>query len=271
MVFCVLYKEIGILNVKRCNMKLLFIISHKYYRNYRSYIELYINNIQSHYNDADILIVDNNSKYYNDIEFICSKYNNVNFIINTSNSKYEIGAYRFGINFLNNKINEYDYVIFTQDTFILINKYDFNILKLNNVKACTLVSDDKTKKKHEDWNYTQQGINLLSHINLYNRLEEITFCFSNSFILHSSVISKFMDYTNHFILLTKGDSGMSECFLARLLYELNNNKNYDIDGLFNYTNKNIHEGDLNINFDINQFKDYYFVKILQRKNENTTE
>lgn len=238
----------------------------KYYRNYRSYIELYINNIQKLYqDDADILLVDNNSKYIDDINLLILKYNNVSLINNISNSKYEIGAYRYGIQYLDDKIKKYDYIIFTQDTFIINNKYDFNILKLNDTLACTIVSD--IKRPEERWTYHHKGQTILNSANLNNNIDKISFCFSNSFILHNNVINDFMKYTNSFILNSKDDSGLSEDFLARVLYELNNHKNFDIDGLYNYNNKNINEGELRN--DYNDINEYYFMKILQRKTENT--
>jgi hypothetical protein len=132
-------------------MKLLFLIACKYFRNYKSYIETYINNIQKFYDDVDILIVDNNSRHIEDIINIISKYKNVYLITNRSNNKYEIGAYRFGIKFMDEFINNYEYIIFSQDTYIIINKYDFNILKDKNVKACPFKISDNTKKYEEKY------------------------------------------------------------------------------------------------------------------------
>lgn len=244
-------------------MKLLFLIACKYYRNYKSYIEIYINNIQKFYDDVDILIVDNNSKHIEDIINIISKYKNVYLITNKSDNKYEIGAYRFGIKFMGEFINNYEYIIFSQDTYIINKKYDFNILKINDIKACPFTPD--IKKYNDRYLSHPKGIEILNSVNLNNHLDEITFCFSNSFILHNSVINDFIKYTDTFKLLTKYDSGISEDFLARVLYELNNHKNYNIDNDYNY-NKNMFEGNLNENIIVN---DYYFVKILQRKNEST--
>jgi hypothetical protein len=147
-------------------MKLLFIISHKYCRGYDSYLEYYINNIQCLYgNYANILIVDNNSICLEDIHEKISKYKNVELIINTSDCKFELGAYRFGINYINEKINDYEYIIFTQDTFVLKNKYDFNNLILNDVKACTIGQFREysgNDEKPYPW-YNEEIKNVLDH------------------------------------------------------------------------------------------------------------
>jgi len=44
-----------------------FIIAHKYVRGYTSYIEYYVNNIQTHYPEALTIVVDNNSEHIDDI------------------------------------------------------------------------------------------------------------------------------------------------------------------------------------------------------------
>ena len=247
-------------------MKLLFIIAHKYCRGYETYLEYYINNIQSFYgNDANVLIVDNNSICLEDIHEKISKYKNVEIIINTSDSKFELGAYRFGINYINEKINEYEYIIFIQDTFVLKNKYDFNNLTINDVKACTIVSHNEYINDESPFTFcNEENKNILEQINLYNKLNEITFCWCVSFILHNSVINDFIKLTNHVIIKTKKDSQICERFLARILYELNNHKNFDIDGYYYDLKYNVYFTNIYNNLD-----GYYFQKINQCKNENT--
>ena len=178
-------------------MKILFIIAHKYFREYESYLEYYINNIQSFYgNDASILIVDNNSQH-KDIQEKISKYKNVEMIINTSDSFYELGAYRFGITYMNEKINEFEYIIFSQDSFVIKNKYDFNNLISNDVKACTIVSN------YENINtfFPYEIRNILEPINMFNKLNEISFVWCVSFILHNAVVNDFIKFQNIDIII----------------------------------------------------------------------
>ena len=119
-----------------------FVISHKYYRTYPSFIKLYVDNIQKFYDNSLILICDNNSKYICDIKDIFKDYTNVIIIDNNTECKFEIGAYNCGINYIinNNILEKYEYYVFTQDNFIIKNKYDFNNLINNNVTACTINS-----------------------------------------------------------------------------------------------------------------------------------
>ena len=48
--------------------KLCFIISHKYYKSYKSFIKYYVDNIKKFYPNSFILIVDNNSENLEDIK-----------------------------------------------------------------------------------------------------------------------------------------------------------------------------------------------------------
>jgi len=236
-----------------------FVISHKYYRTHNSFIKLYIDNIQKFYSQSLILICDNNSKYFSDIKDLLKDYNNIIFIDNNTACKFEIGAYKCGINYIlnNNILDKYEYYVFAQDNFIINKKYDFNNLLNNNVLACTINS------------YYQDGQNydvvkeILTSIGLFDNLDIITFCYSNSFILHKSKLIYFMDLTKNIVITNRYQSCASERYLARILYELNNHKNFDIDGDIRDLKYNGWNVDFNSN--INSF----FVKKLQQKNENT--
>jgi hypothetical protein len=85
--------------------KVFFIISAKYYRNYKCYLKFYVDDIQKFYKNFYTLIVDNNSKYINDIILLFQEYNNLKIIINNSDCKFEIVAYNEGIRYiLNNNL-----------------------------------------------------------------------------------------------------------------------------------------------------------------------
>src|SRR3972149_7218479 len=105
------------------NYKLVFIIAHKYFRGYESYLKLYITNIQNFYNDALILVVDNNSNFKDDIFNNIKSNINIIFLDNDIECKFELGAYQIGLKYLitNNLIDKYDYIVCTQDNFILKN------------------------------------------------------------------------------------------------------------------------------------------------------
>jgi hypothetical protein len=99
---------------------------------------------------------------------------------------------------------------------VLKKKYDFNILKENNINACTIY------RHHQDGIEFEKYKNVLESINLFNRLDEITFCWCSSFILNKENINLFYNITQNIILTIRKDSEASERYLARILYELNN-------------------------------------------------
>ena len=97
-------------------VKLAFIISHYYVRRYKSYILTYVKRLNRYYHKPYIIVVDNNSPDLSDIKEQLFKYSNVSIMTNDSDSKFEIGAYKYGINFLRdiNAIEKFDYLVFSQ-------------------------------------------------------------------------------------------------------------------------------------------------------------
>lgn len=239
------------------NYSICFIIALKYIKTYKTYIDIYINNINKFYKNSYILIVDNNSENLNDIIVLCKNYNNVNIITNTSESKYEVGAYIFGLNYLIklNILNKYDLFIFTQDTFILTNKFDFNILINNNINACPIV------EYSYDWDingkrYCENEMDkFLSPIGLADGYEHITLCWGNNFVCRKNKIILLFNYIRNIIIKTKNDSATAERFMARIIYQINSKRNFNIDGeLGDYEKKN----DTNsFDFDYNNNKVYF--------------
>ena len=249
------------------NYNICFIISCKYNKNYIIYIKYYVDNIIKYYKNYLIIIVDNNSLYINELIQIFNflNYKNIIILSNNNECKFEIGSYNFGILYLlkNNLINKYDYYIFTQDNFILKNKYDFNILKNNKIYACPINEHDEKPFFYP--NITEYAYEILKKINLYDNLDKITFCWCNSFILHNSKIIDFYNYTKDIIIVNRFESECCERYLPRILYELNNHKNYNIDGFMNNIKYNLHSNHINTNI----FS--YFEKKIQGKTEKTQE
>ena len=187
-------------------------------------------------------------------------YPNVTIIPNNTNCKYELGAYKVGINYVINNNLSFDYYIFTQDTLIIKNRYDFNILKNNNVTACTIYAYWYDNIWRGNIEAHQECSNILNNIGLCDNFENITFCWCNSFILQGSVIKEFLSLTHNIEITHKGHSMYSERFLARILYELNEHKNFDIDGLITLLKYN--------SWTVNLFdpiESHYFVKRNQFK------
>jgi len=240
-------------------MNIIFIIAHKYIKGYESYIKYYVDNVNKIYQKADILIVDNNSLFKNEISEKICKTENVTFIENNSDSKFELGAYNEGLKWLdkNNLLNKYEYFIFTQDTFVLKNYFDFEKLKNKNVKACSIVSEKN------DWQLMCHSDNILQKINMNDNLDKAKLCWCSSFIIQKEKINNIIDILSKIKITTRKQSEASERYLGRILWELNNKENYDIDGNIKELNYYCHT--VNIYDQINNF----FVKKAQQKNETT--
>ena len=247
-----------------------FIISLKYFRGYTSYIDYYVSNIQTYYENSLILIVDNNSTYIEDVYIRLKKYENKNLVILTNNSpcKFELGAYKVGIQYIidNNIVNNYEYFIFTQDSFILKNKYDFNTLKLNDVYATPIMSPMGSTNLYNDECYRTEIVSqVLEMTNLTNNVDLLRLCWANSFALHNTKIILFLQLTQHIIITSKYGACMCERFLSPILYRLNNDKNYSLDKVYEP-----HEiADVwNANIPL-IISNKFFLKCLTAKDENT--
>ncbi len=240
------------------NDKLFFIIAHKYYRNYVNYTEFYVKNIKKFYPNSQIIIVDNNSTHKNPC-FETIRNDGVIILDNDNLCKFELGAYKVAINYLNNNklIEKGSYFIFSQDNFILKNKYDFNNLKSEDVRACPIVSWDN------DWEFFFICRPILESLGLLSDLEKVNFCWCNSFILRSDKILEFYNYIKDIIIVDRIGSMATERYLPRIFWELNNKKNFDIDGKIEDLDYYCHTVD--ITDDVSNF----FCKISQQKNEKT--
>jgi len=244
-------------------MKIAFVITNKYFRGKPNTITYYVSNIRKLYgDDATIIIVDNNSTYLSDIDEELKKHGSI-IITNDIESKFELGGYQVGCRYLieNNLVDKHDYYVFTQDTMVIKNKYDFDELKKKNVKACTIFT---YRQDITEWKVHLRIFNqVLDNLELNNRINETTFCWANSFIVGSEKIGQLYGYLQKIVMRTKDDSQTAERFLARILFELNEHKNYDIDGDIRQQKYDCHS--VNIYDDC----EHYFVKRIRNTNEQT--
>jgi hypothetical protein len=112
---------------------------------------------------------------------------------------------------------------------------------------------------------------ILMDIGVSTELEKITFCPSNSFVLHQSKIGELYSITQNIITTTKEESNHTERILAGILYKLNGGRNFNIDGFI--------KSDLDITeeypynpwtVNVKYYKtNKYFVKRIYNKSENT--
>lgn len=250
--------------------KICFVIAIKYYRNYTSYIQHYVDNIQKFYQNSYIILVDNNSTHIQDIIDILKDYKNLKIIINNSECKFEIGAYNEGIRYIqnNNLIDVYNYFVFSQDTFVLNNKFNFDELTINNIYACCFNHYDNIPFENNLNIYDDICIKILNKINIYEKLNEYNCCWCNSFILHKSKINDYYNIVKDEIIICRfGGSVQSERYLSGILYYLNNYKYISICG--DMSSPSILGYDCwNVDIKNNNFQTY-FIKSVQQKNENT--
>lgn len=241
--------------------RLVFIISHKFFRGYESYLKYYIENIVSFYYNPLILVVDNNSKHKQDVFDTIGLNENVVFLDNDIECKFELGAYQVGIKYLmdNDLINKFDYCVHTQDNFIIKNKYDFNLLKEKNVTACPITI------VRNDWAKFNVSGPILTKLGLLNRLDECDLCWCNSFILSVDKVNEVYGYLTQIIVKTRHESEASERYLGRLLLELNDGETFNIDGEVDNLDYYCHT------VDVYGEVGNYFCKRAQQKNETTVD
>jgi hypothetical protein len=230
-----------------------------------------VDNIQHFYENSFIIIVDNNSKYLEDITVKLANYKNILFLINNTECKFELGAYKVGIQYLleNNVFSDYSFVILSQDTFVLKNKYDFQLLEDNTLAGVFVGSE---QGENFDYGFCHHNTvkyfwNILDMDKYYGNSPR-SFCWCCSLFLHSSKISEFLNLTKDIVFNIRNDSCASERYLWMITYRLNNNKMKYIDGLLENIGikYNCHGVDI-----INGTMDSYFVKHAQCKTQSTQE
>lgn len=251
--------------LNKLNNKVVFIIAHKYFRGYESYVEHYVQNVMKFYEEPLILVVDNNSKFKQDIFENLKKYENVVLLDNNLDCKFEIGAYRVGLNYLieNNLVDKYEHFVFTQDNFIIKNQYDFNVLKNNNVYACQINS-----WKDNDWAHMDVSERVLRRINMFDKFKESRLCWCCSFIVSKEKINKLHEFMKDIVITTRYESAAAERFLGRIILELNEHKNYDIDGDLMDLKKKYDCWNVDLYSDKHKT---FFVKKVQQKTERTVD
>lgn len=246
------------------NSNPIFVIAHKYIKPYQSYIKYYIDNIRAIYSDALIIVVDNNSLRFNEIrESLSDKiYADVVFLVNDTECKYELGAYKVGIQYILDKNLPTDgrYIFFSQDNYILKKKVDLESLYSNNILACPFVNcvpNWRVALNHDDVTSIVKKLNID-----YNAAG---FCWCSSFLLHSSLLLEFVELVKDIKITNRLASEASERYLGAITYKFNNYKNDSLDGDYYALNYNWWTVNVYDNYP------YHFIKHSQQKNDLTAE
>jgi hypothetical protein len=246
-------------------LRTCFIIACKYNRGYESFIPIYVENICNFYSNVLIILVDNNSKYFDDIRTRLVYNKNVVILTNNIPCKFELGAYKVGTKYLlDNHIQDVDYVFYTQDTFIIKNKVDLNILKQYNITASALFAYLSINPLTQENFYSSTSQHVLYKIGLQNSIHKLALCWCNSFALHFSKLGEFFEIIKDIVIVKKYESIDCERYLSGILYYLNDYRIYQIDDDNTYESLSFEE-----------LKKYtgkqHFIKFSQVKDENTTD
>lgn len=208
--------------------KVCFIIANKYYRGYESYLSYYINNIHTLYPEALTIVVDNNSKYSEDVFSSLRDLRNVVLLINDcKDGGFELGAYKTGIKYIldNNLVDQYSFYVCTQENFLLKNFFDFKQLLEKQTYALPINS------MQNDWYAMDVCQPVLQQLGLFDNLDKVTFCWCSSFIVANKKLEQLYGYLKQIVQTRRHESEAAERYLARILWELNEHKPCgDIDG-----------------------------------------
>lgn len=244
--------------------KVCFVIAHKYYRGYESYLSYYIEQIQKFYPNALTIVVDNNSTFVEDVFSPLKNMSNVVLLINTG-SGFELGAYREGLKYIidNSLVDQYSYFVFSQDTFILKNHYDFGQLFEKQTYALPVNS----MCLGGDGLHREIGERVLNNIGLNDNWDKVDFCWANTFIVASQKVPQLYSYLKTVVQKTRPESEASERYLGRILWELNERRNCgSVDG----SCIGLHNRHYDCwTVDVRVPATSYWVKRVQRKTENT--
>ena len=245
--------------------KVCFIIAHKYVRGYKSYLKYYISNIQELYPEALTIVVDNNSKYKDDIYDTLQDLDKVVLLENDIDSKFELGAYQVGMRYIvdNNLVEDYEYYVYTQDNFVLKNKYDFSEMQSTQTFARPINS------MYADGECSDVVVPIMERLHINDNWDKINFCWCSSFVVANNKVRQLYEYLKQIVVTCRWESCAGERYLARILWELNEHKDCgDIDGS---------ASDLAVrhydtwSVDVPSPATSYFVKQVQQKNENTVD
>jgi hypothetical protein len=246
--------------------KICFIIAHKYFRGYESYLSYYVDNIQKMYPEALTIVVDNNSQFKGDVFDPLKDYDNIVLLDNDIKCKFELGAYQVGMGYLidNDLLGDFSHCVCTQDNFVLKNYYDFDqsmAAQHSYARPINSMYADGARQDICD--------HVLNTLDMNDNWDKVNFCWCSSFVVATHKVKQLYGWLQKIVQTTRTDSEGAERYLARLLWELNERRDCgDIDG----TAADLHirhydTWQVNIHDDATSF----FVKKVQQKNEHTVD
>lgn len=247
-----------------------FVIASYYVRTHATYLYEYIDRIKAWYPLSLVLVVDNNSRNIVDHKTLFLRNTNVLLAVNDSICKFEIGAYKYGIQFLakHGFLEHIDYIVFSQDTFVLNNPFNVEELALRRTYACAF--------NHYyglcDMPYDPLVEHVLRKLDLVHLYDGFNFnlCWCSSFILHTTRALVFYEILKDLCITSRaGGSVQGERFLAGVLFYLNNRKFVSLCG--DMSTPTVLGYDCWTVNPANNSLPHYFVKSVQQKTEATVD
>jgi DNA-binding XRE family transcriptional regulator len=247
-------------------LTLCFIIACRVSKNHKTYINYTIENINNFYPNSTIILVDNNSiysEYFNQFKGM----KNLIYLLNTSESKYELGAYNFAIEYIKKNNLHFNYYTFLQDLLIPVNKYDYEYLLNNHINAICIYRFHSDKLNYYIDNSYHKDFLEKKNINVTDNFKGCTF---HSFIINYEFLIKLNDLTKELIIKERKQSEGTERIMGKLFDYFNNDIYYDgIDGFVEDIKYDIKTVDPSTQ-ETKQLG-YYFIKVSQGKNNDTVE
>lgn len=240
--------------------KICFIIAHKYFRGYESYLKYYVDNIQTLYPEALTIVVDNNSIHVEDVFCQIRGLDNVVLLNNNIRCKFELGAYQVGMKYIidNDLVDEYSHYVCTQDNFVVKKHYDFSSQGSYAFPINSMYADGACQDVCDS---------VLNTLGMNDNWDKINFCWCSSFVVANNKMEQLYGWLQQIVQTVRWESEGAERYLARLLWELNEQRDCgDIDG----TAADLHVRHYDTwQVDVRADSTSYFVKRVQQKNENT--
>lgn len=248
------------------NLKLCFIIACRVSKNHKSYIDFTVQNINNLYSNSTIILVDNNSVYPEYFEQF-KNVKNVIYLLNTSDQKYELGAYNFALKYIKSNNMIFDYYTCLQDLLIPINKYNYNKLKDNKINALCIYIFDTKFLCHR--NNVCKVYKIFLNIKNIKHNNDFKGCTYHSFIINYEYFKKLNELTKDLIIKERKNSEGTERILGKLINVFNNNYENSVDGNFEDIKYDVKTVDPKS--EETKQLGYHFIKVSQGKDNNTKE
>ena len=208
------------------NDKLCFILANNYMKTSIPIIQQQLDTIRNWYANSFIIISINDADNLDEIYKTFMNYTNLIILSNTSDHKYELGAFYIAINWLidtNNLV--FKNYIFMQNNLVLQHKYNFDVLQKYDIKCCRFfphfenINCISYAEKHNRHLYKNIP-DILKTLNIKNEANMINICCNFNCIINDENILKFYEYIKLCKITNKYDYEVYERVMGYILDEI---------------------------------------------------